>query len=339
MQSITLASDTANTRLAIDPAAVADLRARLAQDSQGGMKQVAQQFEGMLLQLLLKSMRDATISGGMLDSQQSSFFTALGDQQMALNLATQMPMGLAELIEQQQSGRAAKAGQAEVTHSTSANVATSANLASSATRTTLDALQQSLSSLSPATAAGYLGGARHRAGLLASTAGSSRAAALAVESPSAPRDFVDRVWPHAQAAAAATGVPARFLVAHSALESGWGRREISLADGSPSFNVFGIKAGRNWSGATVEVDTTEFVNGVAQSERATFRAYASYAEAFRDYAELLSSKPRYAGVLGQQDAVQFARSLQEAGYATDPMYADKLARIIAGNTLRQALAG
>jgi flagellar protein FlgJ len=113
MQSITLASDTANTRLAIDPAAVADLRARLAQDSQGGMKQVAQQFEGMLLQLLLKSMRDATISGGMLDSQQSSFFTALGDQQMALNLATQMPMGLAELIEQQQSGRAAKAGEAE----------------------------------------------------------------------------------------------------------------------------------------------------------------------------------------------------------------------------------
>jgi flagellar protein FlgJ len=119
MKSITLASDTANTRLAIDPAAAADLRARLAQDSQGGMKQVAQQFEGMLLQLLLKSMRDATISGGMLDSQQSSFFTALGDQQMALNLATQMPMGLAELIEQQQSGRAAKAGEAEATHSTS----------------------------------------------------------------------------------------------------------------------------------------------------------------------------------------------------------------------------
>jgi len=327
MTSVKLASDTANTRLAIDPAAAADLRARLAQDSQGGMKQVAQQFEGMLLQLLLKSMRDATISGGMLDSQQSSFFTALGDQQMALNLATQMPMGLAELIEQQQSGRAAKAGEAEATH---ANVAT---------RATLDALQQSLSSLSSATAAGYLGGARHRAGLLASTAGSSRAAALAVESPSEPRDFVDRVWPHAQAAAAATGVPARFLVAHSALESGWGRREISRADGSPSFNVFGIKAGRNWSGATVEVDTTEFVNGVAQSERATFRAYASYAEAFRDYAELLSSKPRYAGVRGQQDAVQFARSLQEAGYATDPMYADKLARIIAGNTLRQALAG
>jgi flagellar protein FlgJ len=325
MKSINLANDAANTRLAIDPAAAADLRARIAQDSQGGMKQVAQQFEGMLLQLLLKSMRDATISGGMLDSQQSSFFTALGDQQMALNLATQMPMGLAELIEQQQSGRATKPGDAE---------------ASSAS---LDALQQSLNLLSPASAAAYLGGAGHAAGnpagMVAGAAASRRAATLAAASPSEPRDFVDRVWPHAQAAAAATGVPAHFLVAHSALESGWGRHEIRNADGSPSFNVFGIKAGRNWSGATVEVATTEFVNGVAQAERGTFRAYASYAEAFRDYAELLTSKPRYAGVLGQQDGVQFARSLQQAGYATDPMYADKLARIIAGNTLRQALSG
>ncbi|HRI92095.1 MAG: flagellar assembly peptidoglycan hydrolase FlgJ [Candidatus Accumulibacter sp.] len=309
--------DLANTRLVVDPAAAADLRAKLNQDPQGGLKQVAQQFEGMLLQLLLKSMRDATASSGLLDSQQSRFFTAIGDQQMALNLASQMPMGLAGLIEQQ-SGQAAKAD---------------------AGSGALDALQQSLASLSPASEASYLLGARQRAGLLPGVKAGSSAATLAAGSPSAPRDFVERVWPHAQEAAAATGVPARFLVAHSALESGWGRHEIRNADGSPSFNVFGIKAGRNWSGATVEVDTTEFVNGVAQSERATFRAYASYAEAFRDYARLLASKPRYAGVVGQQDGVQFARSLQQAGYATDPMYADKLARIIGGSTLRQALAG
>lgn len=111
-----------------------------------------------------------------------------------------------------------------------------------------------------------------------------------------------------------------------------------MADGSPSFNVFGIKAGRGWTGATVEVSTTEFVDGLPQTVRAKFRAYASYAEAFRDYAQLLSSQPRYANVIGQQDGVQFARSLQRAGYATDPAYADKLARIIGGNTLRQALS-
>jgi flagellar protein FlgJ len=164
------------------------------------------------------------------------------------------------------------------------------------------------------------------------------AAPAAPAASSRPRAFVDRVWPHAVEAAAATGVPAHFLVAQSALESGWGKREIKAADGSPTFNLLGIKAGRRWTGATVDVQTTEFVNGVAQSVRAKFRAYASYAEAFRDYASVLSSNPRYAGVIGQQDGVQFARSLQQAGYATDPMYADKLARVIGGRTLRQALA-
>jgi flagellar protein FlgJ len=102
--------------------------------------------------------------------------------------------------------------------------------------------------------------------------------------------------------------------------------------------VFGVKAGRNWSGPTVDVPTTEFVNGEAQSSRAKFRVYGSYAEAFRDYARLLTGNPRYSGVIGQQDGAQFARSLQQAGYATDPMYAQKLARIISGTALRQALA-
>jgi flagellar protein FlgJ len=142
------------------------------------------------------------------------------------------------------------------------------------------------------------------------------------------RAFVDRVWPHALEAAATLGVPAHFLVAQSALESAWGKSEIRGSNGAPSFNLFGIKAGGNWTGATVDIPTTEYINGAAQTVRAKFRAYASYAEAFRDYA-----------VLGQQDGTQFARSLQQAGYATDPMYADKLARIINGPLLRQALTG
>jgi len=87
------------------------------------------------------------------------------------------------------------------------------------------------------------------------------------------------------------------------------------------------------------VQTTEYVNGVAQSTRDKFRAYGSYAESFADYANLLRNNSRFSGVLNQQDGTQFARSLQQSGYATDPMYADKLSRIINGGTLRQALAG
>ena len=312
-------TDSISNRLVLDPAAASDLRARLRQDPQAGLKQAAQQFEGMLLHLMLKSMRDATSSSGLMDSEQSRFFTTMGDQQLAQTLAAQAPLGFARLLEQQL-GR-------------QMNVDTA--LAASPS---LDLLQQSLlSQRAPSPAAGVTRSGVTRTPPPATGTGAAGVGNPAGVSPRA-RAFVDRVWPHAVEAAALTGVPPHFLVAHSALESGWGKREIRMADGSPSFNLFGIKAGRGWSGATAEVATTEFVNGQSQSERAKFRAYGSYAEAFRDYARLLSSKPRFAGVIGQQDGAQFARSLQQAGYATDPMYADKLARIINGTTLRQALA-
>ena len=134
-------------------------------------------------------------------------------------------------------------------------------------------------------------------------------------------------------------MPPHFLVAHSALESGWGKSEIRLPNGASSYNIFGIKAGKSWQGPSVEVPTTEYVDGVAQSTRARFRVYGSYSEAFQDYAKLLRGNSRFSAVLGQQDGAQFARSLQQSGYATDPGYADKLGRIIGGTTLRLALAG
>ncbi len=170
-------------------------------------------------------------------------------------------------------------------------------------------------------------------------AGSAAGAAQAKSGQDAPREFVSRVWPHALEASRATGIPAHFIVAQAALESGWGRGEIRLADGRTSFNLFNVKAGQGWSGETVDVTTTEYVNGAAQKQVERFRAYRSYAEAFADYANLLKSNPRYANVIGQQDGVGFARALQQAGYATDPMYAEKLARIIGSVSLRQGLSG
>ncbi|HPT49843.1 MAG TPA: flagellar assembly peptidoglycan hydrolase FlgJ [Accumulibacter sp.] len=304
-------------RLVVDPAIGGDLRARLAQDPQGGLKQAAKQFEGMLLSMMLKSMRDATRGDGLLDSQQGQFFTAIGDQQLAMNLASQSPLGFATMIEKQLARQGVDL--------------------SKAASTSLDALPRSLVSPSTTKNLPHRPEAGARRFLEANPAEATSSAVG--DTPSKARRFVDRVWPHAVEAAATTGVPAHFLVAHSALESGWGKSEIKGADGSPSFNLFGVKAGRGWTGPTVEVQTTEFVNGVAQSVRAKFRAYGSYAEAFRDYAGILASKPRFAAVIGEQDGTKFARSLQQAGYATDPMYANKLARIINGPTLRQALAG
>jgi flagellar protein FlgJ len=168
--------------------------------------------------------------------------------------------------------------------------------------------------------------------------------------------FVAQHGEAAQRAEAETGIPAAFMVSQAALETGWGRKEIRHADGTPSFNLFGIKAGPNWKGPVAEVVTTEYVSGRAQKVTAKFRAYGSYAESFADYARLMKDSPRYAQVLAAvgriapsageqavaavdggaasaQRAAGFALGLQRAGYATDPAYADKLTKVI-NTTLR-----
>ena len=119
------------------------------------------------------------------------------------------------------------------------------------------------------------------------------------------------------------------MMGQAALETGWGRSEIRGPDGQNSHNLFGIKAGGAWKGRTVDVVTTEYVNGKPQKQVASFRAYDSYADAFRDYANLLRSNARYQNAIAQgQDAAGFAQGLQQAGYATDPGYAQKLMGVI-----------
>lgn len=146
--------------------------------------------------------------------------------------------------------------------------------------------------------------------------------------------FVQQHSAAAASASAATGIPAPFMLAQAALETGWGKREIVGADGTASHNLFGIKAGAGWTGATVDVRTTEYIGGRPQKMVQRFRAYASEAESFADYARLIKHSPRYAGVVAQAgDAQGFAQGLQKAGYATDPAYGHKLARVI-NTTLR-----
>jgi flagellar protein FlgJ len=137
---------------------------------------------------------------------------------------------------------------------------------------------------------------------------------------------------HTDAAAAAekaTGIPARFMIAQAAHETGWGRKEIKNSDGSNSYNLFGMKAGPNWKGATTDITTTEYIGGKAHKVTQTFRAYSSFAESFADYASTMKNSPRYAAVVASgADANGFARGLQKAGYATDPAYAAKLTKMI-----------
>jgi flagellar protein FlgJ len=142
------------------------------------------------------------------------------------------------------------------------------------------------------------------------------------------QDFVQRMLPHAQRASRDSGIPAHLILGQAALESGWGKHAIKTADGSDSYNLFGIKAGNHWNGKVAEVTTTEYRNGVAFEMVDKFRVYSSHEEAFKDYTRLLSQNPRYATVLQQDNAQGFAQALQKSGYASDPRYAEKLTSVI-----------
>lgn len=318
-------------RFAADLKGLAELRVTARQNPREGLRAAAQQFEALFMQMMLKSMRDATPQDGMFDSDQTRFFTSMFDQQLTQNLSGKGSTGLAQLLEQQLGRGLAPADEAAALQLRPPLAAPTRDPAAP------------LSPRAPApTWPAATGGASAPANAAASPAASAAEAANSAASEAenaGPRAFVERIWPQALTASAETGIPAHFLVAHAALESGWGKSEIRRADGSPSFNLFGVKAGRRWSGDTVEANTTEYVGGVATATRESFRAYGSYAEAFRDYATMLRNNPRFSPVIGVTDGTVFARQLQQGGYATDPMYADKLTRILSGQTLRRALQG
>ncbi|HYG05665.1 MAG TPA: glucosaminidase domain-containing protein [Stenotrophomonas sp.] len=172
----------------------------------------------------------------------------------------------------------------------------------------------------------------------ASANASAAQAAAASLGEHTPAGFVAKIWHHAQKAAQELGVDPRALVAQAALETGWGRHGIARGNGGDSNNLFGIKA-TGWSGERVTTGTHEYVGGVKTTETADFRAYRSTAESFADYVRLLKSNDRYQQALkAGTDIKGFARGLQQAGYATDPRYAAKIAAIANGPTIDRAVA-
>jgi flagellar protein FlgJ len=296
-------------------------------------KVVARQFEALFLQMVLKSMRDATPREGMFDSEQTRMYESLLDQQLGQALGgSGRGTGLAGMIEAQlsrQNREPVPFDGALPLNPSNPGYRLPQDKALPLPR---DAAPTSFPLKNAPAGLPVTPGPRSDAsGTMPGNAASPEAAAQ--------RAFVERLLPAASAAERSTGIPAHFMVAQAALETGWGKSEPRRIDGSPSFNIFGIKAGASWRGPSFEAGTTEVVAGITQSRVERFRAYGSYDEAFRDYSSLLAGTPRYAAVLGAQGAAGFARGLQAAGYATDPLYAAKLERIIGGPALRQALNG
>jgi peptidoglycan hydrolase FlgJ len=167
---------------------------------------------------------------------------------------------------------------------------------------------------------------------------------IGTASPSAalghtPQEFVTRLASAAGQAGEAVGVDPQAIIAQAALETGWGQRLPRNADGSSSHNLFGIKAGADWTGPKATAESLEVVDGVAVPRRTTFRAYGSLEESVADFAKLLATSPRYRDALASGgDAGAYAAAIGRSGYATDPDYGIKLNHILKTGVIRSVLA-
>jgi flagellar protein FlgJ len=297
--------------LAADANSLNSLRSAAATQSPESLKGAAKQFEALFLNMMLKSMRDATPQDGMFDSPQTKMFTSMLDQQLSQNMA-QRGVGLADMLVRQLSSSLNKPLPTDEDGASSLPL--DIPLANTLSDLDKSRLVQGLANGATDDSTSSQGGNKRKGGQ---------------QRPAHVEAFQNRLQADAEAASRVTGIPAKFMLAQAALETGWGKKEIRARDGSSAHNLFGIKATGNWTGKTVDATTIEYVNGVAQRKVEKFRAYDSYSEAFQDYAKLLRSNPRYEKVLANaQDAHGFAYGLQRAGYATDPHYAEKLSRII-----------
>lgn len=286
------------TSAAWDAQSLNELKAKAGQDPAANIRPVARQVEGMFVQMMLKSMREALPKDGVFSSDSTRLYTSMYDQQIAQQMTAGKGLGLAEMmVKQMTQGQAQPADDApQVPMKFPLETVTSYQN---------QALTQLVRKAIPRTT-------------------ESNDEPLSGDS----KDFLAQLSLPAKLASQQSGVPHHLILAQAALESGWGQRQIRRENGEPSFNIFGVKASGGWKGPTTEITTTEYENGEAKKVKARFRVYSSYLEALSDYVGLISRNPRYAAVTAAATAEQGAQALQNAGYATDPNYARKLTSMI-----------
>ncbi|HEY3698084.1 MAG TPA: flagellar assembly peptidoglycan hydrolase FlgJ [Spongiibacteraceae bacterium] len=296
-------------------------------DKSAALKNIAHQFESMMVQMMMKSMRQANevfSDGDITSSSDEKFYQDMFDNQLSLTLSQGRGFGIADAFMRQLQGRfgdaAKNAATPNVDHDLGENINDSlsdvrrvqtlvASSPSADSPRMIEAIQDVLRKL--------FDGSADDSETTNSTAGT--------ELDGTPAAFVESLRPLAERIATSLGVDSRVLLSQSALETGWGQKVLQCADGTSSFNFFNIKADAGWNGAVVKVPTIEYQDGVAVRAWASFRAYGSAEESFADYAQLIAGNPRYQPALQCADNPRaYVKALAAAGYATDPRYADKV---------------
>ncbi len=336
--------DPSSASLYTDLNQLTKLKTQAINDQQAALKGVAQEFEQLFMNMMLKSMRQASdvlASDSPFNSSDVKFYQDMFDQQMTLDLSKKDSIGLADIIVKQLSQRA------------DAIVTPTGDDDETDKRESL--IEQMLSRALNTGPVNQPAGIAYMAPSVETEVSESpelTESNIETESLSAadqskseqheqpqrfesPAEFVASLMPLAEKAAKALGVAPTVLLAQAALETGWGKFVTrDTASGKSSFNLFNIKADSRWDGDAVQVQTLEYRGGVPEKEQARFRAYGSYADSFADYVDFLQSNPRYQQALEQaEDPNRFVRELHSAGYATDPEYANKIERIFNGELL------
>jgi len=311
-----MALNTEIAQTALDSKGLAELRRSASADKndQETLRQVAGQFESLFVNMMLKSMRQASLAEGIFDSSQSDMYQDMSDQQLAVDLSSKGGLGLQDMIIRQLGGQVDnKLDDGEMVNSIPVRPAYSPDVYQ--TRI-LNKVTEAIPKVPEVTQA--------------------VTDVKAEPSFDSPDSFVQQLWSMAKQAADKIGVKAEVLLSQAALETGWGKHVINKTDGQSSHNLFNIKADSRWQGDSATKGTVEYRDGVAVKEQAQFRSYDSYQDSFDDYVEFLQTQPRYQQALEQaQNPDAFIEGLHKAGYATDPNYSDKIKQIMNSDTLAQ----
>ncbi|MFK7795415.1 MAG: flagellar assembly peptidoglycan hydrolase FlgJ [Gammaproteobacteria bacterium] len=316
----------------------ARLRLQAGNGEQQVDDEIFQQFEALFLQQMLKSMRTASLSEGMFQSEQSEFYRDMYDQQIAADLAKQEVLGIANILNRQLGGNTSEQTSADHQDIKETSfdelIANGVNLVGNKINSVagvqeLDSLNNYIDKLST--------NLQTDSNVDASTVAVNeikQVRPLAFK-PETPNEFVELAYEYAKEPAERLGVNAEVLVAIAALETGWGNHVPKDAGGS-SNNYFGIKADSRWDGDHVGSQTLEFVGDAFDEIKQSFRAYDSLKESFDDYAAFLLSNDRYSYALEfAGDAKKFLSEIQNAGYATDPNYANKILNVLDNKAFSQ----
>ncbi len=296
---------------------LANLRAEARQDSEEARRAVAAQFEALYVQMMLKSMRDSVAKSDLFSGSKQSFYSGMYDQQLALHIAEDKGIGLADMIYRQ---LGASASDEKTEHKPSL-----------IHRRELPAVHY------PDRVAAEPDTKLPEKDVI--PVDTARNATVKQEQTwETPEQFVQRILPAVESAGKKLGVDSGAILAIAVLETGWGEHMIRHADGSNSYNLFGIKAGPGWQGAHVVSSTLEFDGNALTRRQEPFRAYSSVEESVNDFTVFLQTNPRYSDALEAGiNSERFFQRLHKAGYATDPQYAEKLGSVMNSVTMKAVL--